>query len=288
MHDPRLGRFFKSDPKEQNFVWQSTYVFASNNPIQFIDLNGENSDDPKVKSQTIISSSIDSQNHQIVQLSKIREKKEISNGIRTTTTTLSTMNTDISPLDKVKSNSSEVTVVNNVKVETYNKKTGKWELSKENVNKYQTTINKSQFSTVDIQIHSEWISLFESFKKNHDEPFNKYVQESIANRVNISYSLGLVPLSISGISLNINIPDNMKKAISAIGIPTSVSSGLQMASSKMISNNYQMVHSISSFDNSIPIKIGKTPTSKDDHYVGPSSWQDLFDASKWAELLNGH
>lgn len=40
MHDPRVGRFFATDPLEKKFVWQSPYVFAGNNPIQFIDILG--------------------------------------------------------------------------------------------------------------------------------------------------------------------------------------------------------------------------------------------------------
>ena len=41
MYDPRLGRFFSKDPMEKKFAFQTPYLFASNNPILFIDKNGE-------------------------------------------------------------------------------------------------------------------------------------------------------------------------------------------------------------------------------------------------------
>ncbi|MBA3900122.1 MAG: DUF4329 domain-containing protein [Bacteroidetes bacterium] len=41
IYDPRIGRFFSPDPREADYPWQSTYVFAGNSPIQFVDVNGE-------------------------------------------------------------------------------------------------------------------------------------------------------------------------------------------------------------------------------------------------------
>jgi len=41
MHDPRVGRFLSLDPFASAFAFQSPYLFAGNNPIQFIDHNGE-------------------------------------------------------------------------------------------------------------------------------------------------------------------------------------------------------------------------------------------------------
>jgi RHS repeat-associated protein len=41
LHDPRIARFLTRDPLEHRFNYQSTYVFAGNNPIKFIDYNGE-------------------------------------------------------------------------------------------------------------------------------------------------------------------------------------------------------------------------------------------------------
>jgi len=41
VYDPRISRFFSPDPKEDEYTWQSTYVFAANNPVLFVDVNGE-------------------------------------------------------------------------------------------------------------------------------------------------------------------------------------------------------------------------------------------------------
>ncbi len=41
MYDPRLGRFFALDPRIKDFPYWSPYLFAANNPIRFIDVNGE-------------------------------------------------------------------------------------------------------------------------------------------------------------------------------------------------------------------------------------------------------
>jgi RHS repeat-associated protein len=40
--DPRVGRFLSLDPMMNSFPWQSPNVFAGNDPINYIDLNGEN------------------------------------------------------------------------------------------------------------------------------------------------------------------------------------------------------------------------------------------------------
>ena len=39
-YDPALGRFHSVDPKAEDFQFQSPFVYASNNPILFIYLNG--------------------------------------------------------------------------------------------------------------------------------------------------------------------------------------------------------------------------------------------------------
>jgi RHS repeat-associated protein len=40
IYDPRLGRFLSTDPLEEAYVFQSTYVFAANNPVTLIDVFG--------------------------------------------------------------------------------------------------------------------------------------------------------------------------------------------------------------------------------------------------------
>lgn len=40
IYDPRLGRFLSVDPLSEEYPWNSTYSFAENIPIQYIDLDG--------------------------------------------------------------------------------------------------------------------------------------------------------------------------------------------------------------------------------------------------------
>src|SRR4030095_16174549 len=47
IYDSRLGFFLSTDPLESDFPWQSTYIFASDNPIAYIDFNGMSAEDPK-------------------------------------------------------------------------------------------------------------------------------------------------------------------------------------------------------------------------------------------------
>ncbi|MDD2982731.1 MAG: hypothetical protein PHQ74_05030 [Crocinitomicaceae bacterium] len=48
MHDPRLGRFLSRDPLFAIYLDWSPYVFAGNNPIVFIDDNGEGPRYPEI------------------------------------------------------------------------------------------------------------------------------------------------------------------------------------------------------------------------------------------------
>lgn len=40
IYDPRIAKFLSVDPLSENFPWFSTYQYAGNNPIRFIDLDG--------------------------------------------------------------------------------------------------------------------------------------------------------------------------------------------------------------------------------------------------------
>jgi hypothetical protein len=40
MHDPRVGRFFATDPLEENYSWNSPYAFSSNRVIDAVELEG--------------------------------------------------------------------------------------------------------------------------------------------------------------------------------------------------------------------------------------------------------
>lgn len=51
IYDPRIGKFLSTDPKEFIYPWQSSYVFAANNPIKLIDIHGENPGEPGQKEE---------------------------------------------------------------------------------------------------------------------------------------------------------------------------------------------------------------------------------------------
>jgi len=52
IYDPRLGRFLSVDPLTKNYPWNSTYAFAENSPVKFIDLDGLEKFDPVAKQPT--------------------------------------------------------------------------------------------------------------------------------------------------------------------------------------------------------------------------------------------
>src|SRR5688572_32534627 len=40
IYDPTLGKFLSVDPLTKEYPWNSTYAFAENDPINFVDLDG--------------------------------------------------------------------------------------------------------------------------------------------------------------------------------------------------------------------------------------------------------
>ena len=46
MHDPRVGRFFATDPLEAKYPWNSPYAFSENSLIRYVELEGLEIGDP--------------------------------------------------------------------------------------------------------------------------------------------------------------------------------------------------------------------------------------------------
>src|SRR5690606_4206223 len=58
VYDSRLGRFFTTDPREKEFSYQTPYAFAENNPMYFIDNNGEAAVQPSAKNIALTGAAI--------------------------------------------------------------------------------------------------------------------------------------------------------------------------------------------------------------------------------------
>lgn len=54
IHDPRIGRFLSLDPSMDEFPFMSPYCFAGNNPIAYIDVNGEAPGRKKPKTRGVL------------------------------------------------------------------------------------------------------------------------------------------------------------------------------------------------------------------------------------------
>ncbi|SEA55972.1 RHS repeat-associated core domain-containing protein [Chitinophaga terrae (ex Kim and Jung 2007)] len=53
VYDPRVGKFLSVDPLVRNFAWNSSYAYAENSPIKYIDLDGAEKFDPSSKPKGI-------------------------------------------------------------------------------------------------------------------------------------------------------------------------------------------------------------------------------------------
>jgi len=52
IYDPRLGRFLSIDPRDNDYPSWSPYTYALNNPIRFIDVDGEGAGDGAIRMYT--------------------------------------------------------------------------------------------------------------------------------------------------------------------------------------------------------------------------------------------
>jgi RHS repeat-associated protein len=60
MYDAQIGKFFTQDRKADKYALQSPYVYALNNPIRFVDKNGDEAEDPIADRLGVVSKAIDS------------------------------------------------------------------------------------------------------------------------------------------------------------------------------------------------------------------------------------
>jgi RHS repeat-associated protein len=76
MHDPRVGRFFATDPMESVFTWNSPYAFSENDVISHVELEGLEKGKPKTHSNINAIQSID--NKMIESLVDMSKSKKVS------------------------------------------------------------------------------------------------------------------------------------------------------------------------------------------------------------------
>jgi RHS repeat-associated protein len=294
-YDPRLGRWLSLDPLMGHFPDMSPYVGFNNNPIVIVDPKGDKGEPSNTKnSTTVISSSVDTRtNEQTVNMTNFTQTVKEENGTRTTTTVITSISTKISMTDGVTSGdpnngATEATYARTDMVEKYNASTKNWEVVSENT--FSGTISLDQttrFSSSERSAYKEWVSFISNYNTSHDKPFNSDATQYYRNWTAKAFGLGTAPYSAAGMSTSIPMPKKLKDAASKIGIPISAEAIFDKLSYYMVSNNHSMIHAVSRNVNSSIYKSPKTPSSKSKAYVGPSSWQDLFDGEKWSEWWNG-
>lgn len=82
MYDNQMGRFFTQDRKSDKYALQSPYVYALNNPVRFIDKNGDEAEDPIAERLGVISKAIDSRASSAMERSKTKSNVTIPYGGR--------------------------------------------------------------------------------------------------------------------------------------------------------------------------------------------------------------
>jgi RHS repeat-associated protein len=80
MYDNQIGKFMTQDRKADKYALQSPYVYALNNPIRFIDKNGDEAEDPIADRLGVISKAIDSRATAAMVKSKTESGQTITYG----------------------------------------------------------------------------------------------------------------------------------------------------------------------------------------------------------------
>lgn len=81
MHDPRVGRFFATDPLQKNYSWNSPYAFSANRVIDMVELEGLEPAKPKKNTGVLV---IVVQGYE--NIDPLKNKTQVSNNDRATDT----------------------------------------------------------------------------------------------------------------------------------------------------------------------------------------------------------
>ena len=136
-----------------------------------------------------------------------------------------------------------------------------------------------------------WTDYIHNYNQTNesDVPFVKDVTEKVQDKTIKAFQIGMLPFIAAGIPTSLAISPKATKVISAVGGGTSA--GYAYEKLGIIMTDYVtsdgIVLTVSSSVNSEVNKLPKTPNSKDEKNIGPSSIQDLFDPGKWKEWWYG-